>query len=401
MNWKLSRRDVVVGGAVIAACGRSELFDEPLAQWPEEEDVPSAIPQPAKIAKPGESSLYDPLVLYAETVIPTGSSSSPNTAALANPHSLPMELLGIRFRIYTLNTSGASVAGGEGGESVSGLGIGVKLDMGNIPIVDANTPVSLFSTVRDDSEDGPAGYYNFTTSAVVTDSSPVAHTYEYHWRFAKPMFIPPGAVVAPLFSHLTQTPWDVKVGVTYYCRTFRKSARTPQFVHVPWVSRFLSKSFDITGSDPVTVHAADSDESTELDIRNPFPAGRVELARLTGRVNYYISGNNGTNPNSNYERSSINYGDQIYDYLRVVIRGSRGDEIVRTPTLFGLLFPQVIKSWELGPGWFMYPNEFYKVFLTRSAFSGPNTAAATARMQVGIGAVGYRKINTSTLEGAL
>lgn len=353
---------------------------------------PSAIPANAQLARPWNSSLYDPLVLFAETSLSTGAASSPNTAALVNPHALPMELLGVKFRIHTLNTTAA--IGGTSSESVSGLGVGVKMDMGKIAIVDAGVPVSLMSNARDDSEDGILGYNVFSTSNLTTSSAIEAQVFDYLWRFKYPMYIPPAAVVTPLFSHLTQTPFKVRVGVTYYCRTYRQSRKEPKEVWVPWVSKYISKSFDIaTGA-----NAADTDKSSELDIRNPFASGRVELQRITGRVNYYVSGDNGTFPNTNYERG---YADQIYQYLRMTMRGSRGDEIIRTPTLFGSLFGQAYKSWELGPCWYMHPNEHYLINLARDAFTGPNAAADTARMQVAVGAVGFQKLNTSTLEGAL
>lgn len=394
MNWKrLSRRDVVVGSVALAACGPAVIEEGwPFAQWPEEEMNPSAIPQNAPLARPGQSSLYDPLVLYAETDLTPGAALSPNTAALVNPHAMPMELLGVKFRIHTLN--GATGLTPPAAESVSGLGIGVKMDMGSLQLVDANTPVSLFSNARDDGEDSTLGYLAFTTTDQTTLTGPTAQVYDYLWRFKYPMYIPPSAVVTPLFSHLTQTPFNVRVGVSYYCRTWRQSRKEPTEVWAPWVSKYISKSFNInTGT-----NVADSDESSELDIRSPFSTGRVELQRITGRVNYYVSGDNGAAPNSNWERG---YGDQIYQYLRLTMRGSRGDEIIRTPTMFGSVFGQQFKSWELGPCWYMYPGEFYDVRLTRDAFTGPSDAANSARMQVGIGVVGFQKINTKTLEGAL
>lgn len=397
MSWKIRRRDVLVGGAaILGGCGQVDAIDWPLAQWPEEDDLnaPSAIPQNQHLARPTKSSLYDPLVLFAETSLSPGAAISPNTAALANPHSLPMELLGVKFRINTLNLD--TPASASSTESVSGLGVGVKMDMGGIALVDAGTPVSLMSNARDDGEDSARGYSIFTNPAsMAMTTGPKAQVYDYLWRFKYPMYIPPSAVVTPLFSHLTQTPFNVQIGVSYYCRVRRQSQRQPSVVWVPWVSKYISKSFSINTG----VNAADSDLSTELDIRNPFTTGCVELQRITGRANFYISGDNGLTPNTNYETSQ--YADQLYEYLRLTIRGSRGDEIIRTPTLFGGVFGQGFKSFEIGPNWYMQPGEFYDVRLARDAFTGPASAADTARMQVAIGAVGFQKINTSTLEGAL
>jgi hypothetical protein len=355
--------------------------------------MPSAIPTNVQPAIPSRSSLYDPLVLFAETTLATGAAVSPNTAALQNPHGVPMELLAVKFRIHTLNNEGTNSA-----QSVSGLGVGVKLDMGKIAIVDAGVPVSLMSTARDDGEDSGLGYPVFTTSNLDPDEGDTAFVYDYLWRLKYPLFIPPSAAVTPIFNHLTQTPFDVRVSVTYYCRTFRGSSKMPAIVQVPWVVSYKSKSFDINeGGNP-----ADHDESSELDIRNPFPAGRVEIQRITGRQNFYVSGLQPGNPNSNYEfGANPGFADQVNQHLRVTIHGSRGDDIVRTPTLFGSLFPGVFKTWELGPCWYMYPGEFYDVRLTRDEFVGPLAADSTARMQVAIGVVGYQKINTSTLEGAL
>lgn len=371
--------------------------------------MPSAIPQPAVIARPGESSLYDPIVLYGETTLSSGSSLAPNTAALQNPHSLPMELLGVRFHLHALNTDNDASGGFVIPGSVNGLGVGVKMDMGKIQIVDAGVPVSLLGTARDDSEDGDAGYPTFSTNAYVAtvaanafldaSTSPLANTYDYFWKFAKPMLVPAKATVVPLFSHLTQTPWDVKIGVSYYCRTLRRSANTPPVVYVPWVTKYVSKSFDVNEG----ANVADSDASSEQDIYNPFPGACVELQRLSGRVNYAFNGaaNAVTNGNYEYTTQAASMGDQVYEYMRMSMRSSRGDEIIQTPTRFGLLFQQTVKTWEFPRGWSMQPQEYYKIFLARDAFTGPGQVSGTGRIQFAVGAIGFRKINTSSLEGAL
>jgi len=382
--WRPSRRDVLLASGGFAACAAGQ-FDSgwPLAQWPGDEDEmnPSAIPQHVQPAIPSKSSLYDPLVLFAETTLVTGGAVSPNTAALANPHAMPMELLTVRFRIHTVNPTGT-------GQSVSGLGVGVKMDMGKIPMIDDGVPVSLLSTARDDSNDANNGYLVFSDTTL----SPTARVYDYTWRLKYPLFIPPGAVVTPLFTHLTQTPFDVKVGITYFCRVHRGSAKTPAVVQVPWVSSYKSKIFDINSG----ANVADSAQSKETDIRNQF-SHPIEVARIGGRVSTYVAPA-ATPANMNYE--SI-FSIMAHRYLRLTMRGSRGDDIIRTPTLFGSVFPLAWKCWDLITPWYMEPGEFYDTQLFLDAFTGPTSGNDSARMQVGVSVVGYQRLNTRTLEGAL
>ena len=95
---------------------------------------------------------YDPLVLFASCDCPPAPGEiSPNTLSLKEPHNLPMEILEVRFRVYPLN-------GGPQNpvpfmfQSITGQGIGVKMDLGNIPVVNSAVPINCFSTARDSAD---------------------------------------------------------------------------------------------------------------------------------------------------------------------------------------------------------------------------------------------------------
>jgi hypothetical protein len=327
-----------------------------------------AQPQPVFYSK-----LYDPLLLYGQAVVQPGGGASPNVAGLMNPHGLPMELLEIRWRIYPNNTAAGLF------ERLTGMGIGVKLDMGDIPLVDADVPVNAFGTSRDDSDttnnDLAAIFPNPEVNTVF------AYPNTYKWRLKYPLYVPPGCVVTPVYSHLGQNHFPVTVDTMYIARTMPLSHTAPTQFWVPWAGSYNSISFDNLASNP-----AARDFSSELDIVNPFRQP-LEIARLTGRASAVFNGTAGVPLNTEDQT------DHRFRLAKVRMRSRSGDELARTPTPFNGLFPYTWRAWDVPAGWTMRPGEFYKVQFTVDA----TDATAPANEQLGavqfaVTGIGYRKL---------
>lgn len=326
-------------------------------------------------------TLSDPLIFTAETVVNTNAGGSVNTAALANPHGLAMELLEVRFRISPDNTATESYF------QVTGQAIGVKMDMGNIPIIDSAVPVSQFGSFRDTSEFGTTQY----SASGVIRTLPTS----YYWRLKYPLYVPAGSVVVPSFEHLGQNPFPVKVAVIYICRSMPEGHKIPARVMVPWVGSYNSKSFD-----QITDAPASSDRSSELDLLNPFRVP-LEIVKLTGRATLtsQVSEEIGL-----AIEEQMNFRSRL---AKVRIRSSRGDDVVRTPTPFNGLFPLGWREWGIAGQWLMRPGEFYKARIDvdsvdyTTATEGGDSITYPGRVQFSMGLIGYRAIATKAVVEAL
>lgn len=319
-------------------------------------------------------ALYDPLVLSAEVTLRPGADGVPNVAALKNPHGMPMELLAVRFSLYAQQYTGNDTG------SITGGAVGVKMDLGDMPIVDSAVPLSVFASRRDSSD--PTG-----PSKVIILDPTNANQYSlsaeafYDWRLKYPLYIPANATVVPVFSHFGQMQFPITVRVTYFCRTYRRGAPKPTTRMVPWVTSYNSKVFDVLNSTP-----ADSDESNEMRLVNNFNVP-VEVSRIVGRYTFMA-----LDPQVLQDLVNNEIIDS-YDLAQLIslrISTSRGDEIARDQTAFDGLFPFNWWAWDLPDGWHMEPTEFWKVLLNRAAMT---SSSVDGRVQVFVGVVGYREIS--------
>ncbi len=322
--------------------------------------------------------LSDPLIFSAKAIVNTGAGGSVNTAALANPHGMPMELLEVRFRVIPCNDDAGFFA------ALTGQSIGVKMDMGTIPIVDSGVAISQFGSFRDTSEHGSL---QFVPTLVQTVAMPSV----YYWRLKYPLYIPAGSVVVPTFEHLGQNPFPVEVEVVYICRTIPEGQKIPSRLMVPWVGSYNSKAFDqLTGT------LAGSDQASELDLLNPFKVP-LEITKLTGRATLVTFTDDGEIVGDTAFEEKLLFRSRL---ATVRIRSSRGDDVVRTPTPFNGLFPLGWREWGVAGQWLMRPGEFYKVRIDVAAVDSETTTDANdsalqpGRVQFSMGLIGYRAVST-------
>lgn len=326
---------------------------------------------------------YDALVLYGSALVNAGASAGPNTAALANPHGLPMELLSVKFRVYPQNDTSNDF------QCVTGMSVGVKFDLGAYAICDSKVTIDSFGNARDDADEATPIDNAIAIYPNPADDTIFATPFSYTWRLKYPLLIPAGAVLTPVFEHLGQNPFPVTVDIIYTCRNLPPSYKAPETVMVPWVSSFSSDSFD-----NVAATAAASQLSNELDIINQF-ATPLEISRLSGRCSLVGAGSSDPTVGVNFAKEW--YGDHRFRLMKLRIRGSRGDEIARVPTPFNGLFPMGWRSWDIPGGWIMRPGEFYKVQLSVDAVDYLPQDSDVGRVQVAITAIGYRPANTREL----
>lgn len=318
-------------------------------------------------------NIGDPLVLYSRAVVGPSGTGAPEAAALMNPHGEPMEILEVRFRVQPQVPSTAQA---DDYKDVLGMGIGVKMDLGNVPVVNGDTPLSVFGTMRDTYEVTPP--QSETTGRLV-------FPFTYGWRLQHPLFVSPGGLLRPTFSHLGQNSYPVIVDTAYFCRRVESK---PDRVKVPWVSRFLSKSFDF-----VEGAVANSDRSATLDLVNPFPIP-LTISRLSGRLSF-LGNTAGAEAQTAfaYEEPSV----FRQNLMTVRIRSSRGMDVVRTAAPFDGLFPFNWRAWDIPGSWQLRPAEFYSVYLNTAAVPGTFVPEMTGRVQASIGMIGHRELSRSEM----
>lgn len=339
----------------------------------------------------------DSLVLYAACNVSPNSEALPNTAALKNPYDLPMEIREIRFRIYPLTTQFASTASVDVDpfefRRVTGQSLGVKMDLADVTIVDAQVPISSFGTQRDcadfsgvngvfaNSGINPPGVVNqlavYTSEAGLTFAAPVS----YSWRLKYPMYVPPGGVLVPTFEHLGQTHLSLHVDVIYVCNSLPASYKPPAKLMYPWVGSYSSKSFD-----NFTATAAGRDQSTELDLLNPFSVP-LEVSRLVGGLGLTFNSANSIGD------AIEDFGDHRMRLGTVKARSSQGDELARSPTRFAGLFPTTWRAWDIPHGWIMAPYDYYRLALSVDAVDYNTTDSVQGRDQYMVALTGYRALD--------
>jgi hypothetical protein len=164
----------------------------------------------------------------------------------------------------------------------------------------------------------------------------------------------------------------------------------PRRLMVPWVCRYVSRAFNVVASE-----AADSDESSELDLVNPFGVP-VEMSRLVGNYTGITLGSGAT---INQATEIVNPA-QPRQFTFVNMRSSQGDELVFTNTPFEALFPMAWRAWDLPDGAMLEPGEWLKVNIVRPAINYTPTAALAGRSYFAISMTGYREIGKSEFDVA-
>ena len=319
------------------------------------------------------TNIGDPLILTASASLVPGAEVSPNLASLSNQYGLPMELLEVRFSVVASSTNASSF------RAITGLGIGVKADLGKIGVIDSDVPISCFGNYRDSSDPVVQSLLEIASSGVINGVN------TYTWRLKYPLYIPGGTTMNLSFHHLSQEPVNAQIWVTYHCRVRSKSYK-PAKLMVPWVCSYNSKPFNVVSGEP-----ADSDVSSELDLVNPFGVP-LEVTRFVGGYTGLVLGSGSTINTA----SEVANPPQPRQFTYVTMRTSQGDDVVFTPTYFEALWPTAWRAWDLPDGTLFDPNEWIKVTLTRPAIDyDPSTLNNQGVALFAVSMVGYREVGGS------
>lgn len=332
------------------------------------------------------ASYTTPLVLHGNVIANPNSDAVVPNASLANPLGLPMEILEIRFRIVPLGTTP------EQAPVVTGMGLGVKMDLGKAAVVDGYVPVGDLAPVRD-SYEYQSHKQQLTVGGNLTDVYPMT----YGWRLKYPLLVPAGAALSCVLRPLGQNASALSVDVIYIARTWDASRALPRVTKVPWVASYESKGFDFNEDAEET-----TDDSYDLDIVNPF-AVPLELARIGGRVASLSPSYTTTGGTTYTDVLAEDAATARAVYGSIEMRSSRGFDLTRKATPFAGLFPYNWRAWDMAAKWVMAPREFYKVRLNMAAADAYVPESATlasidpTQFQFSVGVTGYRDVPVNAL----
>ncbi len=360
-----SRRKFIVAALSSAACGGSEMAPIWLPPGANTLDPrqPKLLVDPRQPKLPVKNVIYTqqpisaPVHLSGSLVLRSGSNGAVPAGALKNPMGQDMELLEIKFEI--------SGANDDEFDEVFGGTIWCDLTMGGVKVTNGAIPVWNFGRSE-----------NFNGEQQ-TDSVDDISFVSYSWRLPRPLFVPAGAALIPSFTHTGLIPAALNVRVGYSGRTV---VSRPKKIYVPWVAKYVSKSFN-------PVNDAGVDQSSELDLVNSNPEV-LHLQRFTGRT--LVVNSDGTME----EGSPVYFGCQT---LTVRMTDSYGRPIVRSYTPFCSVFSPLTRSWELDDGTQLDPESFYRVQLKVApvTLDAGQTAAVGAAGQAFIAMIGWRELENS------
>lgn len=293
-----------------------------------------------------------PIHLTAVATLQSNTSGAGvNAVALKNPTNLPMEIYEIKF---LLKSTGA----------IAGHSVGCKLSMGNVPLTGGFVPIFSF---------GNCTYTLREAVGILQSNTYVSHT----MRLSRPLYVPAGGAVIPSFHHKGYTQEDITVRISYSGRNLPADYR-PKRLFVPYVAAYSSKSFNSFST------VADSDNSTETDLLNPFDVP-LRIERFVGRMGLFDNSPN--SENEAYVVGDVMIPDVLARYTTVRMVDSNGNQIIRDYTSFANAFNFSTRAWEVN---FELPSKsFYTVFLRKAA----STLTLSQYMnQAFVSMVGYREL---------
>lgn len=247
-----------------------------------------------------------------------------------------------------------------------GSAIRVQLGIGRTPLMQSPVPLWLLRTGVTDIER--------RTNAIRT----------YTWNFLKPMYLPPGQHLAPLFSYVKMLPTGVQTdpaSVLARITLFGNLAdRVPEIVSVPWACFFNGAV--TTAGDAALLLA----ESRRTDLINPSPYA-LDVDRLTGRILI-----NQSDADDEFNSASSTYASND---TTIRITSSDGEAIIKEPTAFAHAFSQPAKAWRMRDC--KLPPFSYLLASLGVDYSDATAYGADSRLQPQIGLLGSRDMPLSML----
>lgn len=271
---------------------------------------------------------YTPVCLSATVSLLPGGSVTPDLGLLQHPFRRAMYIDEIRFWIdLPATASGVSLPRHLGGS------IRVRFNLGRAVLNALPVPVWNFDEAH--------RYAFVETLPDVSTGQHLARSY-YKWQLSKPLLVPSGAVLAPVFSRDLVDAWSlanpshaVPVTIAYAGRALPQNARLPRETPVPFVGIFIDNPDRQTSDIGET-------ESGEHHLYNPT-LKTLTVERFVGRLRVVFNG--GDSNISEYDLYTATKLTSTAPAFTVAMKNSKGEDLVPNFLPFTDVFDQQTRSW--------------------------------------------------------
>lgn len=291
-----------------------------------------------------------PVLFSASRSYRTNESAPVNQKALVNLTGFPVEILEIRFQI--LPTAGDSLTGGAFSCSLKYMG---KEDLTNsfVPVWSFARSYNMIDEMGLNADNGVLGF---------------------RMKLKRPLWIPKGGYLTAEFMNMGLTANSATARIGLAGRMLLDEPNPPRKLFLPYVSSWTSKQFDAYG-------VADTDQSTENELVNPFDAP-LRVYRFTHHTNLFD-----TSGAKNHEYDN-NYADVDSNLFQVKIMGSNGFAVVPVFSTINQVFQRMTRSWEIEHE--LGASGYYIAYLNKLAPATLSTAAVQAIQFIGM--IGDREV---------
>lgn len=275
---------------------------------------------------------------------------------LKNPHGTPILIDEIRFNVQPANAAGSAdrhVAGD----------LRVQLKLGRVPLTNGFVPIwSLCLGVNQT--------FGANAEQVVQQSGDRAVAPSlYTWHLPKPLYVPTGGYLDPLFQNAAVHFNTAKTcRIVYAGRVLSADAPIPEKIHVPWATAFVGAS-KAAGTDT-------TEQSREHHLVNPFDVP-LKVQRFIGRLAQVIG--------SFAEAPSAGAVDAALQLATIRMVDSGGRIVIRDPTPFNHVFSIKDRAWTVNA--VLPPRGFYVAYFDERYSSLSGNA-----IQVFLSMIGHRTV---------
>lgn len=299
------------------------------------EGVPQRIP--ALFKKPVTPSSW-PIHLTAQVLLNPTQNGAPNFQALRAPQGSWMRIDEIKFSVALLMSDYPGLVLSQ---MMLGFGavVGASFSLAGKQVTAGFVPVSMFGVSRKLSAE--RGAFNEPGGSPAREWS---HVEEYCWPLSVPIYVPPGAVLEPVFEHRGFLDYATHVTVSYSGVVLNDPPSIAERSKLPFASAWVSQALTLDGGHNLA-------NSTEKDLVGPTGAD-FNVEYLMGRV--YVACQTNTlgvvrtlaenDFDTGHILVAVGNGDVISNQAEVRLRGSWGTAMVPDYKLFPAVFDRVSRQ---------------------------------------------------------
>lgn len=182
-----------------------------------------------------------PVHLTAQVLLQPGKNGSPNIQSLRAPANAWMRVDEIKFEVVVMPSDNPDITlqtyVAEGFGAVVGVGLSLK----GRALTSGFVPMALF---------GPSRKLVHERQIFTNPGNTQARIEQYSWPLAVPVYVPPGAILEPVFEHKGYVNYNVRARISYAGALMRQAPNPVDIAKLPFASAWVGSSMTLDGSNP-------------------------------------------------------------------------------------------------------------------------------------------------------